>query len=95
MGLYSGQRGGGGVDGTVAFKDTDGDAIVFSINANGKLNYYVNNKLKVYDLTRCSERNGTIHLNGTSAGNWESSRVTTPHNEQTLKHVLKLAAGRV
>jgi len=82
--------------GTVAFKDTDGDAIVFSINENGKLNYYVNNNLKVYDLTQLrGARNGTIHLDGTSAGNWMSSRVTTPHNEQALNHVLKLATGRV
>ena len=96
MGLYSGQRSGGGADGTVAFKDTDGDAIVFSINENGKLNYYVNNNLKVYDLTQLrGARNGTIHLDGTSAGNWMSSRVTTPHNEQALNHVLKLATGRV
>ena len=92
MALYSGQHG-EGAGRTVAFKDTDGDAIVFAVNENGKLNYYVNNNLKVKNLTRLSSRDGTIHLDGTSVGSWSSSRVTTPHNRQTLSHVMKLARG--
>ena len=97
MALYTGKRSAAGAGGSVAFKDTDGDAIVFSVNEKNKLNYYVNNKLKVYDLSslRTSGRGGTIHLDGTSAGSWGSARVTTPHNEQSLSHVLKLAKGRV
>ena len=45
------------------------------------MDYWVNNTLKVRDLTKCEDDgDGKISLNGTSGGSWGSSRYTKVPN---------------
>ena len=74
----------------VAYTDTDGDAIVFRRKANGKLDYYVNETLKVVDLETLYLTGATIHLNGRSAGAWDGARRTTPTDREDALRVLEL-----
>ena len=74
----------------VAYVDTDGDAIVFSRKANGKLDYFVNGAPEVTDLTSLWFDCGTLHLDGTSAGSWRSTRGTTPQNYAAARRVMSL-----
>ena len=74
----------------VAYVDTDGDAIVFSLKANGKLDYFVNGAPKVTDLTLLWFDCGTLNLDGTSAGSWRSTRGTTPQNYAAARRVMSL-----
>jgi hypothetical protein len=80
---------------SVAFKDTDGDAIVFMINGDGRIDYYVNNRPKVLNLTKLAAQGRTLHLDGTSAGSWGSQRRTTPYSMHVADRVLDLAKGRM
>ncbi|KAL1525194.1 hypothetical protein AB1Y20_020064 [Prymnesium parvum] len=93
MSLYS--HGDANVSTSVMFTDTDNDQIVFSLNGDGKLDYYVNNKPKVTNLTKLQVSGKSITLDGTSCGNWSSARRTTPRNPTSLKHVMELARGVV
>ena len=66
----------------VCFRDTDGDRIIFKIEKDGSMTYYVNRKVKVHHLTKLEARNNhngsvTISLNGKSGGSWSPARVTT------------------
>lgn len=59
------------------FVDTEGDRIAFKINEAGKLNFLVNNRLKVCDLTKVELGGRTLSLSGTSTGDWSAARSTT------------------
>ena len=79
----------------VAFDDTDGDAIVFRRKANGKLDYYVNEVLKVADLTSLTvDEDGRIHLDGRSVGGWGSRRMTQPDEPEDAQRVRALQPRR-
>lgn len=61
----------------VDWLDADGDRITLWVQG-AALNYYVNGAPKVNVLTKIQiARHGRIHLDGTTAGNWGSARVTT------------------
>ena len=68
----------------------DGDTIVFRRWATGKLDYHVNGAPKVVDLISLELQNGTIHLDGTSAGIWTSKQRSTPVNFSDAERVLTL-----
>ena len=70
--------------------DADGNTIVFCRNASGKLDYHVNGAPKVVDLISLELQNGTIHLDGTSAGIWTSKQRSTPVNFSDAERVLTL-----
>jgi len=77
----------------VDFVDTDGDTIAF-MRESGGINYYVNGKLKVGNLTTLwADERGRIHVDGTSAGAWSAVRRTTPKDRGVLEHVRDLANG--
>mmetsp|Transcript_32864 Transcript_32864/g.76759 ORF Transcript_32864/g.76759 Transcript_32864/m.76759 type:complete len:268 (-) Transcript_32864:11-814(-) len=69
------------------FVDTDGDRIAFIVNASGRMDYIVNQRVKVRNLSRLSIRHRTIHLDGESAGTWSSSRGTGLHSAACREHV--------
>ncbi|CAE7216817.1 unnamed protein product [Symbiodinium natans] len=66
----------------VEFTDTDGDQIAFLVNALGGLDYQVNGRPKVNSLTRLFLDGCTLHLDGASAGTWQSARRTTVPRSQ-------------
>ena len=67
------------------FVDTDGDRIAFIVNASGRMDYIVNQRVKVRNLSRLSIRHRTIYLDGESAGTWSSSRFTTvPEGQDSI-----------
>jgi len=77
----------------VDFVDTDGDTIAF-MRESGGINYYVNGKLKVGNLTTLwADERGRIHVDGTSAGAWSAVRRTTPKDRGVLEQVRDLANG--
>ena len=67
------------------YVDTDGDRIAFIVNASGRMDYIVNQRVKVRNLNRLYIRGRTIHLDGESAGSWSSSRCTTvPEGQDSI-----------
>lgn len=70
---------------SVAFRDTEGDRILFVRNPPHKLDYFVNGLLKVTNLTKLATRAGVIRLDGTSVGNWTAARTTVvPHGKEHM-----------
>mmetsp|Transcript_15300 Transcript_15300/g.30079 ORF Transcript_15300/g.30079 Transcript_15300/m.30079 type:complete len:548 (-) Transcript_15300:184-1827(-) len=68
---------------SISFKDTDGDSIVFLLDGC-YIDYYVNGRMKVSNLTSLHADGLTLHLDGTSAGSWASCRRTTlPAGQET------------
>jgi len=61
----------------VEFLDTDGEKIAVKAGESGQLNFYVNGQLKVCNLTRVEASGRTLCVDGTSAGDWVSTRYTT------------------
>jgi len=80
----------------VEYVDTDGDAIAFRLNASGRLDYYVNGRQKVHDLTRLTADGRRLHIDGSSSGPWQSRRATTvPQGQETaIARVMSLFSNR-
>lgn len=76
----------------VEFVDTEGDMIRFQANESGKVNFFMNGRLKVCDLTNVELSGRTLILDGVSVGDWGSYRATTVPvgNEVKARHVLAL-----
>eukprot|EP00419_Tripos_fusus_P009874 CAMPEP_0172669328 /NCGR_PEP_ID=MMETSP1074-20121228/9609_1 /TAXON_ID=2916 /ORGANISM="Ceratium fusus, Strain PA161109" /LENGTH=518 /DNA_ID=CAMNT_0013486087 /DNA_START=166 /DNA_END=1722 /DNA_ORIENTATION=+ len=76
----------------VEFIDTEGDMIRFQANESGKVNFLMNGRLKVCDLTKLELSGRTLILDGVSSGDWGSHRVTTVPvgQEGKARHVLAL-----
>ena len=70
--------------------DTDGDSILFKVNAGGKLDYHVNGQIKVANLTSLRDDDGILRLNGTSMGAWASNRRSKPRDRSIVQRVLSL-----
>lgn len=64
-------------DDVVRYVDTEKDEIMFVVNSLGLVDYYVNSRMKVQNLTSLVDRGGTLHLDGTSAGRWSPKRRST------------------
>eukprot|EP00420_Gonyaulax_spinifera_P004088 CAMPEP_0197926028 /NCGR_PEP_ID=MMETSP1439-20131203/98471_1 /TAXON_ID=66791 /ORGANISM="Gonyaulax spinifera, Strain CCMP409" /LENGTH=536 /DNA_ID=CAMNT_0043548545 /DNA_START=44 /DNA_END=1654 /DNA_ORIENTATION=+ len=77
---------------TVEFTDTEGERIMFKLTEAGKVNFFTNSRLKVGELTRLDASGRTILLDGTSGGDWGSSRNTTvpAGQEDLVRRVLAL-----
>lgn len=76
----------------VEFVDTEGDMIRFQLNEAGKVNFLMNGRLKVCDLTRVELSGRTLIIDGVSFGDWGSQRATTVPvgQEAKARHVLAL-----
>jgi len=78
----------------VEFIDTEGDMIRFQANESGKVNFFMNGRLKVCDLTNVELSGRTLILDGVSFGDWGSHRATTVPVGQEVKARQVLALWR-
>jgi len=76
----------------IEYVDTEGDRVAFKLNEAGKVDFYLNGRLKVRELHRAEARGRTLQLDGVSAGDWSSARSTTfpVGQEETLRRIVAL-----
>mmetsp|Transcript_144334 Transcript_144334/g.269065 ORF Transcript_144334/g.269065 Transcript_144334/m.269065 type:complete len:262 (-) Transcript_144334:104-889(-) len=72
----------GAIANCIEYIDANGDAIKLMLNAEGRLDYLVNQRTRVRNLAKLEAEDSTLHLSGTATGRWSGERRSTIPSDQ-------------